>query len=178
MKAFDKTNQRLRNQFENVAWIEDSGVSREELARMCEELAQSTAALPRVLQKAKLFELILRHARIAIDKDDIFQDKIDESVYTGQKLMVKQRVEWQWDIEGRCLGQDTQEVLDAWRLFGAFHAAPDFGHTSPNTPRLLEFGFVGLLGRIERCAVHRPSTAARRDNYPHRTRALPARAVR
>ncbi len=153
MKAFDKTNQRLRNQFENVAWIEDSGVSREELARMCEELAQSTAALPRVLQKAKLFELILRHARIAINKDDIFQDKIDESVYTGQKLMAKQRVEWQWDIEGRCLGQDTQEVLDAWRLFGAFHAAPDFGHTSPNTPRLLEFGFVGLLGRIERCAV-------------------------
>ena len=153
MKTFDMTNQRLRNQFENVAWIEDSGVSREELARMCEELAQSTASLPRVMQKAKLFELILRHARVAVDEDDIFQDKIDESVYTGQKLMVKQRVEWQWDIEGRCLGQDTKEVLDAWRLFGAFHASPDFGHTSPNTQRLLELGFVGLLARVERYAA-------------------------
>ena len=57
MKIFDKNNQLLRCQFDNVAWINDSGVSREELARMCDELAKSTASLPRTLQKAKLFAL-------------------------------------------------------------------------------------------------------------------------
>ncbi len=153
MKVFDKNNVRLRNQFEHVAWIDDSGVSREELARLCDELRQHTAALPRTLQKAKLFELILRHARIAVDEDDIFQDKIDESVYYGQKLMTRQRVEWQWEIERNELAEETVEVQDAWRLFGAYHAAPDFGHTSPNTQRLLELGFVGLLARIERSAA-------------------------
>lgn len=153
MKVFDKNNQRLRCQFDDVAWIDDSGVSREELARMCNELAKSTASLPRVLQKAELFSLILHNARVAVDKDDIFQDKIDESVCTGQKLMLKQRLEWQWDIEGRCLGEETAEVLEAWRLFGAFHASPDFGHTSANTQCLLELGFVGLLARVERYAA-------------------------
>lgn len=165
MKIFDKNNQRLRCQFDNVAWINDSGVSREELARMCDELAKSTASLPRTLQKAKLFELILRHARIAVDEDDIFQDKIDESVYTGQKLMARQRVEWQWEIEGSYLKEDIKEVLDAWRLFGAYHASPDFGHTSPNTQRLLELGFVGLLRRVERFAAQEGLSEKQRVMY-------------
>ena len=132
---------------------------------MCEQLAEDTASLPRAIQKAKLFELILRHARVAIDADDIFQDKIDEAAYSGQKLMLKQRLEWQWDIEENQLGEETKEVLDAWKLFGAYMAAPDFGHTSANTQRLLELGFVGLLQRVQCYAAQDNLTQKQQTMY-------------
>jgi hypothetical protein len=145
--------------------MDNSGVDREELKRMSEELARENATLPRTLQKAKLFELILRHSRISVDEDNIFQVRLEEAFFKGRKLMVQQRLDWQWAFEENEFAEDTDYMLDAWRQHGAFHAVPDFGHTSANTPRLLELGFAGLLSRVRQYAAREGLSEKQRTMY-------------
>ncbi len=142
MKQFDKSNNSLLNQFQNIEWIEASGVSPDALNELYADLMRSTADLPKCIIKAKTFEMILDKSRIAIDKDDIFQDK----VYSGS-LMVNQRYHWEHVIRQKYLKEEYDKTCEAFEA-GAYSANSDFGHTSLNTKRILELGFKGLLDRV------------------------------
>lgn len=139
-EPFDKENEALTKQFDNINWIENSGISEEELRAEFDKIMQedySTSIL-----KAKAFELILEKSRLAIDKDDIFQDKL-----YGGNLMVDRMWKLVGEVKNKYLQEETKEMWD-FHECGAGRGDCDFGHTSPNSKLLLEIGFLGLLERI------------------------------
>ncbi len=158
MKQFDPTNERLARQFESPAWIEGSGIPHAELEAAIAALTEDRSGTPRCILKARAFETVLTRARIAIDPDDIFQDKLD-----GYGLIERQRWAWQYEVLPHHLPELLAEK-DAAYACGAYAANTDFGHTSPNTRLLLAVGFTGLLSRIED-AAKRATTQKQIDFY-------------
>ena len=144
MKQFDKNNSILCSQFDNIQWIEQSGVSECELKEMVDNLTENNEGLSKAMIKAKTFELIAKKSRIAVDKDDIFQDKLFSS-----NLILNQRNTWEKQVINEFLYDDNKQICDVWEKFGAYNAMSDFGHTSPNSRLLVKVGFAGLLKRIE-----------------------------
>lgn len=159
MKQFDKSNKRLCSQFENIEWITDSGVSPEELKLKLEAIMQNEEGLPKNIMKAKTFDVILRYSRIAIDRDDIFQDKL-----FGRDMIAGQRWTWEGKIIREKLSDIYSKVTSAYEC-GAYRAASDFGHTSPNSQLLMDIGFTGLLDRIDEYSKKSGLTQKQKEFY-------------
>lgn len=163
MKRFDPNNERLRNQFDRIQWIEESGLSPEELEEGFHALMEREKDLPKCILKAKGFAHILENGRIALDPDDIFQDKVYGS-HKGGGLLAKCRKAWETELCQKLLKEECALVKDALDC-GAYRAASDFGHTSPNSHLLLKLGFKGLLDRVEKAASKNDLTEKQRDFY-------------
>ena len=161
MKRFDKNNISLINQFDNIKWIENSGVCEEELNVLYNSLMKGN--YPKAILKAKTFELILEKARIAIDKDDIFQDKVFQSHECGG-MMAEQRDIWEDEIRTKFLKEQYSVVCTAYDT-GAYSASSDFGHTSPNMQLLMDVGFIGLLDRIIKYSQKENLSQRQKDFY-------------
>ena len=159
MKQFDKNNKKLRSQFENIEWITDSGISPDALKNRFDEIMQNIEGLPKNLIKANTFRMILEQAQIAIDKDDIFQDRL-----LGWGLLEKQRSIWEEEIIEKNLSDLHAGVSAAFEC-GAYSAASDFGHTSPNSKLLLDIGLTGLLDRINEYSQKSGLTQKQKEFY-------------
>ncbi len=160
MKLFDKENNKLCRQFDNIEWIEDSGISENELNVLYKQLMESSDNKSKAIIKAKTFQLIAERSRIAIDIDDIFQDKL-----YGGNLMLSQRNEWENRIRNTVLSEAYKEAFEAWDRYGSYRADSDFGHTSPNSQLLVNIGFTGLLNRIEEAEKKDELTQKQKDFY-------------
>lgn len=132
----------LKDQFTDTAWIEESGLSREELEK---EIGKIEAEAPtRAIAKARMLLLLAEKSRIAVDKHDLFQDKL-----YGGSLIPDRR--WYWEHEVLCGALREKHLLITFaKEIGVCYALGDYGHTSPNTPLLLKKGFTGLLSLIEK----------------------------
>ena len=159
MKKFDKNNTGLCNQFENICWIEESGISESELKVAIDKLTENKKGLSKAIIKAKTFELIATRSRIAIDKNDIFQDKL-----FGKNMIAAQRWIWENDVVSKKLN-DVQLIVNTAIDCGAYRAASDFGHTSPNSKLLLDIGFTGLLDRINKYSDSDDLTRKQKEFY-------------
>ena len=144
MKKFSKENFGLTKQYENINWIEESGISDEALRNDVSNFTRNEEDLPVAIVKAKTFEYILKNARIAIDKDDIFQEKV-----SGINLMAEQRFLWEKALKEKYLSKEVEMLCLATKDCKAYAANSDYGHTSPNSKILLELGFKGLLDRAK-----------------------------
>lgn len=161
MKKFDSKNQKLLTQFDNIEWIEESGVSPEELTDMYNDLVKNSQDLSRAVIKAKTFEMILEKSRIALDKDDIFQDK----VYAGRYLL-EQRWFWKMDIFKEHMPENLEEIAHtSLDECGAYWGFSDFVHNAPNTKALVQLGFAGLLQRVEEAQKRPELTPKQKDFY-------------
>ena len=120
---------------------------------------QNCGDLPKNIIKAKTFEMILKNSRIAIDKDDIFQDKL-----FGRDMIASQRWTWEREVIIEKLSDMHSKVSAAYEC-GAFSAGSDFGHTSPNSQLLLDIGFTGLLNRINEYSQKTGLTQKQKDFY-------------
>ncbi len=149
MLNFEKDREVLENEFNNIRWIEETGISETELLKEYNIIMNSN--MPKAIKKASLFEMISNKSRIAVDKKDIFQDKL-----FGGNLIKRQRNKWFSEIVTENLKDEYKEVTDGWNKYGSLNAQEDFGHTSPNSELLVKVGFSGLLSRIE--------TASKRNN--------------
>ncbi len=159
MKKFDKNNARLCNQFENICWIEESGVCESELKAAVDKFTENQEGMSKAIAKAKTFEYIATCSRIAIDRDDIFQDKL-----FGRDLIAAQRWAWERDVISKKLN-DIHSVVNTACECGAYRAASDFGHTSPNSKLLLAIGFTGLLDRINKYSDSDGLTQKQKEFY-------------
>lgn len=138
---FDRKRSSLAGQFEAPQYLPDSGLPLEALEAQVEALTESD--LPKAICKAKTFALIAEKARIAIDKEDIFQDKLQ-----GKGLMRKQRIAWEKAIKDQYLAEEARQVRDAWSELGTYKTNSDYSHTSANTRAMLRLGIPGLLARV------------------------------
>ena len=163
MKTFNKENTILTHQFSNIQWLEESGISEEELKNGCNRIIENPDNLPVNIVKAKIFEFILKNSRIAIAQDDIFQDKIFEGHYSGGILN-----SYRWSLEHKVRDRDLKELSESVRVAneaGAYSANSDFGHTSPNSQLLINVGFSGLLERVENFSRRENLTEKQKDFY-------------
>lgn len=130
----------LAKQFKETAWQEDSGRSKEELYALAKAISDSDLPVP--LIKAKTFELLVNEGRIAVDKYDMFQDKLD---VVG--ILSKQRGE----RHGRMMKREFSEIADYFNVSsecGAGRADADYGHLTPDTKALCDLGFTGVIERL------------------------------
>ena len=159
MKVFDKARKHLCTQFDNVDWMAESGLDSDELKRQYSRLMEDNKNCSHALIKAKTFELICQKSRIAIDTYDMFQDKI-----YGASIMSDQRLLWQKEIENGVLREEYSEMCSCWDK-GAYRGVGDYGHISPNSERLLELGFSGLLFRIQKYSSKEGLSQKQKDFY-------------
>ncbi len=163
MKPFDPKNERLVNQFEAIQWIEESGLSPEALEEQFNALMENPQSLSKCILKAKGFDLILQKGRLALDADDIFQEKVYGS-HKGGGLLARRRKLWESEIRENHLKEEYDAVRLALNL-GAYDGSSDFGHTSPNSRLLLQVGFQGLLDRINTASAREGLTQKQKDFY-------------
>lgn len=155
---FSSVRHRLERQFTDIAWIEGSGLDKEALQTELDamEARYSSASLIR----ANAFAFIAENARLAIHKDDIFQDKLD-----GDGLIKKLRIRWEKALKAARLSAEAEEVTKAWTVYGAYHATSDYSHTSPNSQLLLTLGFSGLRQRVLAAAAREGLTEKQQEFY-------------
>ncbi len=160
MKAYDEVKDRLQKQFQEIEWIPESGINPEALEARCAELTHALTDCSKALIKAKTFEMIAYESRIAIDKDDLFQDKLFDG-----NLMKKQRSTWEKESTGRYRRDETEDAKRAWDRYGSYQSIGDYGHTSPNSELLLKLGFPGLLKRAEMYSKRSGLTEKQKEYY-------------
>lgn len=144
VKIFDPTNDRLTHQYEDIRWLPHTGLPTQELRARLEALEKDNPDLPRAILKAETFRTILSHGRLAIDPDDIFQEKIDRV----DQYMASQIYRWEGEVYRTHLHESVERRKIAHER-NAYYGQGDYGHTSPNSRRLLELGFAGLLHRVQ-----------------------------
>ncbi len=139
---FQERKERLKNQYENISWDTSSGLSKDELLPHAEKIFDELSESSIQKARAQVLKYILENGRICVEKEDFFHEKLDcykiFSHLTWKRLEKTVKDKFASENEEKELGQK----------YGAYAANHDFGHTSPNTKRLLELGFGGLLERI------------------------------
>lgn len=139
-----KVKETLDSQYQNINWIENSGLSFTTLQKEVIEIEKKYQNRTKAIIKAKTFEFILDNGQIAVDTDDIFNEKLNAVGIMSSQI-------WRW--QGECIENHDDlknkfaTVYDATQAF-AFHAAGDYGHASANTERLLKIGFDGVLNHL------------------------------
>ena len=156
--SFDKDRTFLEKEFTETDWIENSGLDSCLILKEVEDIEKQYSS--KAIIKAKTFEFIANNAYIAVDKYNIFQDKLQ-----GSSIMVKQRSKWQKQVIDEHLSDEARNIYEAWHDCGAYHAHSDFGHTSPNSELLLKIGLSGLLQRVIDAESRENLTDKQKDFY-------------
>ena len=73
---FNEDKAFLKNQYKEQNWIENSGVSPEELRDNCNKIADMPG-ISRMIKKAKFVEYVLDNAQIFVNPHDWFQLQIN-----------------------------------------------------------------------------------------------------
>lgn len=136
LKPFAEVRPRLERQYLDVRFDPASGLGREELVA---ELARHEAEdpdEPRILTRAWLFHLLCTRARLALEPDDYFADKLEH-----HNLLVDLRERWRREEEAREFAGEPPPLAGAWT------GQLDTGHTCPDWQSLLQYGFTGLRDR-------------------------------
>ena len=155
---FSKVKDYLSESFQKIDWIAESGMQEEELKAKVQEIEAANPS--RAIAKAKTFELLVTQARIAVDRYDIFQDKVQ-----GFGIMVDQRNRWEQEVKQKFLAEEAEEAARAWNKLGTYEAHGDYGHISPNSRLLLSVGFAGLLERVEKASGKEGLSAHQKEFY-------------
>lgn len=130
------------NQYRNINWQADSGLSHEQLTAKVLAMTREHWNSPRPIVKARALELIAKEARLAIDPQDIFQEKFD-----AVGIINKQRALWVEEYYAK-EGAEDLAIIHTAASVSAFSASYDFGHLSSNLQWLFEEGISGILAQI------------------------------
>jgi len=133
---FGQARKQLERQYLDAEFDPTSGLSKEELVAEVERHRAENPDEPRIITRAWLFRLLCTKARIAVEPDDYFADKLEH-----HNLLVALRDEWRRAEEGQEFGDDPPATSGAWT------AILDTGHTCPDWRNLLKCGYPGLRDR-------------------------------
>lgn len=148
-RPFDEVRERLERQYLDVRFDPQSGLDKDELVAELQRHRADNPDEPRIMTRAWLFHLLCTKARIAVEPDDYFADKLEH-----HDLLVALREEWRREEERREFAGDPPAVP------GARSAGLDTGHTCPDWGNLLEHGLTGLRDRAA-APAWRPACMAR-----------------
>jgi len=145
MERFDAARSRLESQYEDARYDADTGLDKKGLEAEFQKHCIENPDEPHILTKAFLFHLLCTKARIAVDSEDYFVDKLEH-----HDLLRNLRYKWWRTAEDR-------EFRGASGLSPEITAQLDTSHTCPDWLNLLNYGAAGLRDR-----------AASRSDYFHK----------
>ena len=134
--SFDAARPRLERQYLDVEYDPSSGLSKEELVAEFAKHCSENPDEPRILTRAWLFRLLCTRARIAVDADDYFVDKLEH-----HNLLIELRDRWRREAEAAEFADDPPADTGAWG------GMMDLGHTCPDWRAIVKHGFTGLRDR-------------------------------
>lgn len=155
---FEEKRTRLETSFTDQNWLEESGLSLDELEKEIAELENSHPS--RAVVKAKCFYLLATKARIAPDPNDIFQNHLQAG-----KLMLLLRRKWEAETREKYFPEAYEEITKFSTDCGSCNSIGDYGHNSPNTRLMLKVGLPGLLARVKEAAARENLTQKQQDFY-------------
>jgi pyruvate-formate lyase len=135
-RPFAEARPQLERQYLDVQFDPASGLSKEELTAALARHQAEGPDEPRLLTRAWLFHLLCSQARLAVEPDDYFADKLEH-----HDLLVALREQWRREEDGREFAGDPLPTPGAWT------GQLDVGHTCPDWRSLLAHGWTGLRDR-------------------------------
>ncbi len=136
IKKFDIVREYLEKQYTDVSFITESGLSKEELILKFEQHCSDIPDEPRIMTKAWLFNLLCAKARIAVDENDYFVDKLE---HHNLMLILKDK----WVRDASAIEFKDNPASEP----GVFATLVDTSHTCPDWENILKYGFAGLRDR-------------------------------
>ncbi len=137
--------ERIKTQYTNTIWNEQSGLSAEEIENACRRISEETVDKPYVYTKLRMISFVLENARLEDNPDDIFADKL------CHKAIIERL---RWEHEAPMGEKELKEVKSAvrdWIDDGSIFPGMDFGHTAPDWDFLMQNGISGTLETLKQC---------------------------
>ena len=139
--TFESVREILENQYRHPNFDPDSGPDYQQLRAGAEAYWAARGSDPLILVRAGLLDYVLRNSRIGVDPADWFADHVE-----GRDLLLP-------FIDRRKLAAENslppamRQTIHDYSSCGAFTAALDLSHTSPDWTAVLELGPAGLRDR-------------------------------
>ncbi len=137
--TFDDVREHLFHQFEDPPYDPTSGLAPQELELEVSAFLAAHPALPRVLQIAHAFRLVVTRAQIAVDPQDWFADKLNHG-----GLLQKISDRWLAEAQAGLLRQESAWFRLIWQR-GIGRGLLDTGHISPGWKNMFAAGLDGLV---------------------------------
>ena len=143
--TFDSLREHLFDQFQDISFDPETGLSVEDLKREVEKYLQAHPDDPRVLQKANLYRIVVTHGRISVDPLDWFASKINHGGLVG-----KTRDGWHKDVRANALEAEATWSARMYKL-GVMRGGLDMHHIAPGWENMFAGGLMGLLQKASEC---------------------------
>jgi pyruvate formate-lyase/glycerol dehydratase family glycyl radical enzyme len=139
--TFQQVRDHLYDQFQDPPFDPASGLPVDELERMVRAYLADHPALPRVLQKAHAYRLVVTRGQIHVDPLDWYADKLNHG-----GIVRRIRDEWYAEAKAGPLREEAGWFDEMHRL-GVARGLLDMGHISPGWENMLSGGLSGLLAQ-------------------------------
>jgi pyruvate formate-lyase/glycerol dehydratase family glycyl radical enzyme len=143
--TFDGVREHLYDQFQNIQYDLDTGLSIKDLENEVETYLQNHPDHPKVLQKANIFRISLTHSQICIDPVDWFASNINHGNFVNRI-----RDKWHGDVRNT-LVKDEAMWSDRMYNLGVMRGGLDMHHIAPGWENMFSGGLMGLVEQIHRC---------------------------
>ncbi len=140
-KRFEDVRQSLETQYQHPCLDPESGMDAETLKSRIFDFYESHRMEPLIAVRAELLSMVLRNARIGVDGADRFADHLGHG---GVLIALREKI-----CAEVCAAMpaEFQDKVREYARCGAFVAALDISHTSPDWESLLTLGATGLRDR-------------------------------
>ena len=141
--TFEGLRDHLFEQFRDVPFVPDTGLSLEELKQEVESYLQANPDQPRVLQKANVYRIVVTRGRIYVDPVDWFADKLNHG-----NLVKKLRDGWHHEARTGVIKEEASWSRNVHKL-GIVRGGIDMGHISPGWENMFAGGLTGLIEQAQ-----------------------------
>ena len=141
--TFEGLRDHLFDQFRDVPFVPDTGLSLEELKQEVESYLQANPDQPRVLQKANVYRIVVTRGRIYVDPVDWFADKLNHG-----NLVKKLRDGWHHEARTGVIKEEASWSRNVHKL-GIVRGGIDMGHISPGWENMFAGGLTGLIEQAQ-----------------------------
>ena len=142
--TFEGLREHLFDQFRNVPFAPETGLSLEELKQEVEAYLQANLDQPRVLQKANVYRIVVTRGRIYLDPVDWFADKLNHG-----NLVRELRDEWHHEARTGVIKEEASWSDNVHKL-GIVRGGIDMGHISPGWENMFAGGLTGLIEQAQK----------------------------
>ena len=156
---FDTNKEIIKNEYKTDKKNIKCGKTSDVLIRECNILIKSLKNESKPIQKARLFEHILKNAEIEICPFDFFGDKINHL-----NIILKQRNKWCAEIERTKINNLIKKNAAAYETL-AYTGEVDFSHTAPDWQNVLDLGIPGILKKVKKHTQNPNLTKRQCDFY-------------
>lgn len=142
--TFEGLREHLFQQFQDVLFVPETGLSLEELKQEVEAYLQANPHMPKVLQKANVYRIVVTRGQICLDPVDWYADKLNHG-----NLVRKLRDGWYHEARTGVIKEEASWSDNVHKL-GIVRGGIDMGHISPGWENMFAGGLTGLIEQAQK----------------------------